>query len=544
MPRSDIYNAIQYLSQLNDICPYCKEVLEKGADMEEHLDENHFYLIKGVVDAIVQKEGEGIAETDAVNGSDEDEESGDDEGVKEQQKWENNRPSVNYGSYNDEEGGQYGHTIYYGEQRKENEVAEGDEQNRSKEYENQSEGETYKEVGDEFDDENSEEKQYENAIIYSLYDDELEGFQCPVDRRVLHDPDMFFEHMRMKHGLGGKELYNRMKGRGMRKGRKKNSPYSIRETNRRVREAQRKTELDNDGVWYTTSPDGERKKHKIGLIAAKRDEAGYTPMKASRYAGCVYHNEVEFPEGIETLEQLVHEAIRHSHGGRVNPEDILRATEKKLAENNIVDSRQRYFSEPEHLNEYQRYLMGEKLTHLIQRMDRALKDDDDYKYEQAKNEYDTLRNQLEEKYGEDDVDAMMAEYSERHYREVEDKIEARRNFAREHGGTPYRRKPNYKPATVHIDEDSPMYRVRDMSEFFPPKDKEQKKGRIRKFSYDRDVDDVIKELVESCKYNGTIGVEYKCPYDKAVFVTKNGLAYHFLLKHNNTIQDIIEEVEE
>ena len=67
---------------------------------------------------------------------------------------------------------------------------------------------------------------------------------------------------------------------------------------------------------------------------------------------------------------------------------------------------------------------------------------------------------------------------------------------------------------------------------------------IMKFSYERDVDDTVKELIERQKYMGTIGTEYKCPFDRAIFINKNGLGYHLLTKHLNEINDIVDSYDE
>ena len=66
---------------------------------------------------------------------------------------------------------------------------------------------------------------------------------------------------------------------------------------------------------------------------------------------------------------------------------------------------------------------------------------------------------------------------------------------------------------------------------------------VSKFNYERDVDETIKELVDRQEYRGTIGLEYKCPFDSAVFINKNGLAYHLLTKHTNELDDIIDDYE-
>ncbi|MEM0142545.1 MAG: hypothetical protein QXL94_01125 [Candidatus Parvarchaeum sp.] len=66
---------------------------------------------------------------------------------------------------------------------------------------------------------------------------------------------------------------------------------------------------------------------------------------------------------------------------------------------------------------------------------------------------------------------------------------------------------------------------------------------MKKFSYERDVDDTVKELVEKGKYMGTLGYEYKCPFDNAIFINKNGLAYHILQKHPDIVEDIVDDAE-
>ena len=68
-----------------------------------------------------------------------------------------------------------------------------------------------------------------------------------------------------------------------------------------------------------------------------------------------------------------------------------------------------------------------------------------------------------------------------------------------------------------------------------------KKGSIAKFSYYRDVNDTLKAFVRKFKYRGTVGDEWKCPYDGAIFVTKDGFAYHLLQRHDDEVAKIIEE---
>ena len=72
----------------------------------------------------------------------------------------------------------------------------------------------------------------------------------------------------------------------------------------------------------------------------------------------------------------------------------------------------------------------------------------------------------------------------------------------------------------------------------------KKKG-IMKFNYDRDVDDVLKEIIEHSSYQGTVGKEYKCPFgDNTIFVNANGLGYHILQKHANEVEEIILDAED
>ncbi|MEM0143150.1 MAG: hypothetical protein QXL94_04265, partial [Candidatus Parvarchaeum sp.] len=71
--------------------------------------------------------------------------------------------------------------------------------------------------------------------------------------------------------------------------------------------------------------------------------------------------------------------------------------------------------------------------------------------------------------------------------------------------------------------------------------KNKKKSIDDDFDYYDDIDDAIKDIIENNKVYGTVGIEYKCPFDGAIFVNKNGLGYHLLQKHKDAISDIIEE---
>ena len=84
----------------------------------------------------------------------------------------------------------------------------------------------------------------------------------------------------------------------------------------------------------------------------------------------------------------------------------------------------------------------------------------------------------------------------------------------------------------------------------PDDDKEEeKKGlddfydvELVKFDYDTEVSDVVKEFVERLRYQGTVGDEWMCPYDKAIFVTPNAMALHLLQKHSSIITKIVEAI--
>ncbi len=78
--------------------------------------------------------------------------------------------------------------------------------------------------------------------------------------------------------------------------------------------------------------------------------------------------------------------------------------------------------------------------------------------------------------------------------------------------------------------------------FVLPEDEKKKSVDVMKFDYDKDVSDVIKQFVESLRYEGTVGDEWKCPYDKAIFVTPNAMALHLLEQHNGEVIKIVERL--
>ncbi len=68
---------------------------------------------------------------------------------------------------------------------------------------------------------------------------------------------------------------------------------------------------------------------------------------------------------------------------------------------------------------------------------------------------------------------------------------------------------------------------------------EKKSVDFIKFDYQKDVAETVKAFVESLRYRGTVGDEWKCPYDKAIFVTPDAMAYHLLNRHSDVIEKIV-----
>jgi len=65
---------------------------------------------------------------------------------------------------------------------------------------------------------------------------------------------------------------------------------------------------------------------------------------------------------------------------------------------------------------------------------------------------------------------------------------------------------------------------------------------ITKFNYQTEVSDMVKSFVDKLRYRGTVGDEWECPYDKAVFVTPDAMGYHLLNRHSDVITKLMKKV--
>lgn len=470
MSTSLVKSVTEYVSQLNSFCPYCNEPFDKGYEMREHITEEHINdIAKELTISLGKESGDGAETSDAKEDAVDDD--GEVEHFDEKDEFTGeagHKVTVNYGSSDEAEGGDYSNVIYYGA-KKEFEVPE-DVEDEDKEYQNQSEG---------------------------------EGYYKQITKS------------------------------------KKTGKYGIRETNRRVREAKRSQELSNEGVWhtYTMTPAGGQRpvKHKLGLIPLTDVNASGLGYKGKFVAGCIYHNKVEYPPYIENIEQLAHEAIKLSHKKGVKEDAVVSATKEYLKEQKALEGQLVDFSN--NPKKYSEYLSGKKLWKLYNKYAKTGDEDDMRAYLEA-------RENAEKEYGKD-ADEIMRTYDE----VVEEQTKRRENAKLDYSMLTgekerSRQKRGYKPAEAPIgNSPSKFEQPRKWEDFFPPKKEDESKKSLKKFSYDRDVDEVLKELVEKCRYRGTVGDEYKCPYDTAIFVTKNGLAYHLLEKHASEVEDIIEEAE-